>query len=315
MNFRQLATFVGIYEEGSFNKAAQRLNATQSGLSMQIRNLEDSLGTPLFDRTTRGVTPTHAGNRLYATAVDILRQLDGAEAELRNLSGTISGRLRVGLMPTFTRGMLAPVLSRYLADFPNVEVSVIEAYSALLVDRVADGDVDFAVVPLSAERSGIRSRLLGTDREFLVCRPGGPIPHLSPVCLADLPPLNLVLPARGNARRDRLDAFFATNGLPVASIVDMDAMIATLEFVADSDHATILPATICGKDLDGALRWLHPIIRPSLSVSYAVIEPARKAAGPAAAMFLERLEAEYAQSSRIWADVLARVGAADGTAI
>ena len=190
MNFRQLATFVGIYEEGSFNKAAQRLNATQSGLSMQIRNLEDSLGTPLFDRTTRGVTPTHAGNRLYATAVDILRQLDGAEAELRNLSGTISGRLRVGLMPTFTRGMLAPVLSRYLADFPNVEVSVIEAYSALLVDRVADGDVDFAVVPLSAERSGIRSRLLGTDREFLVCRPGGPIPHLSPVCLADLPPIN-----------------------------------------------------------------------------------------------------------------------------
>jgi DNA-binding transcriptional LysR family regulator len=86
--------------------------------------------------------------------------------------------------------MLAPVLSRYLADFPNVEVSVIEAYSALLVDRVADGDVDFAVVPLSAERSGIRSRLLGTDREFLVCRPGGPIPHLSPVCLADLPPIN-----------------------------------------------------------------------------------------------------------------------------
>ena len=94
MNFRQLSTFVGIYEEGSFNKAAQRLNATQSGLSMQIRNLEDSLGCSLFDRTAKGVTPTVAGTRLYATAVDILRQLDGAEAELRNLSGMISGRLR-----------------------------------------------------------------------------------------------------------------------------------------------------------------------------------------------------------------------------
>lgn len=315
MNFRQLATFVGIYEEGSFNKAARRLNATQSGLSMQIRNLENSLGVPLFDRTTRGVTPTHAGTRLYATAVAILRQLDGVEAELRNLTGTISGRLRVGLMPTFTRGMLAPVLSRYLADFPHVEVSVIEAYSAYLVDLVAEGEVDFAVVPLSAARSGIRSRLLGTDREFLVRRPGGPIPHLTPVRLVDLPPLNLVLPAPGNARRDSLDAFFAANGLPVASIVAMDAMIATLEFVADSEHATILPATICGKDMDGALRWLHPIIRPAFSVSYAVIEPARKAASPAAAMFLQRLEAEYALSARTWAEVLARVGAGDGEGI
>jgi DNA-binding transcriptional LysR family regulator len=311
MNFRQLSTFVGIYEEGSFNKAAQRLNATQSGLSMQIKNLEDSLGCALFDRTAKGVTPTMAGTRLYATAVDILRQLDGAAAELRNLSGMISGRLRVGLMPTFTRGILAPVLSRYLADYPNVEVSVVEAYSALLIDKLAMGEVDFAIVPTSADRDGIRSRHLGTDREFLVCRPGGPLPHLSPVRLADLPPLHLVLPAPGNARRDRLDAYFAANGIAVASIVSLDAMIATLEFVADSDHATILPATICSKDMDGQARWLHPIISPALSVNYAVIEPAAKTLSPAATVFLQRLEADYLDSGRAWHRVLKDVGAAE----
>ncbi|MES2847074.1 MAG: LysR family transcriptional regulator [Pseudomonadota bacterium] len=312
MNFRQLSTFVGIYEEGSFNKAALRLNATQSGLSMQIKNLEEGLGCALFDRTAKGVTPTLAGTRLYSTAVAILRQLDGAEADLRNLSGTVSGRLRVGLMPTFTRGMLAPVLSRFLADYPNVEVSIVEAYSALLIDKLAEGDVDFAIVPKSADRDGIRSRHLGADREFLVRRPGGALPHLAPVRLADLPPLHLVLPTPGNARRDRLDTFFATNGLPVASIVSMDAMIATLEFVADSDYATILPATICGKDMDGTARWLHPIISPALSVSYAVIEPAKKTLSPAATIFLQRLEAEYLDSDRAWQRVLTEVGADDG---
>lgn len=126
MNFRQLSTFVGIFEDGSFNKAARRLNATQSGLSVQIRNLEESLGASLFERTAKGVSPTPAGIRLYGVAVDILRQLDGVGNDLRNLSGHISGPLRVGLMPTFTRGILAPVLGRFLAQHPNVEISVIE---------------------------------------------------------------------------------------------------------------------------------------------------------------------------------------------
>lgn len=300
MNFRQLKTFVGIYEEGSFNKAAARLNATQSGLSMQIKNLEDGLGCALFDRTAKGVTPTLAGLRLYAKAVAILRQLDGAEAEVRNLGGTVSGRLRVGLMPTFTRGILAPVLSRFLLDYPNVEVSVVEAYSALLIEKLAGGEVDFAIVPQSAERDGLRSRHLGTDQEVLVCRPGGPLAHLTSVSLADLPPLKLVLPAPGNARRDRLDDFFAVNGLQVATIVSMDAMIATLEFVADSDYATILPATICGKDIDGSQRWLHPIVGPTLSINYAVLESSRKSLTPAATLFLQRLEAEYVQSNQNW---------------
>jgi DNA-binding transcriptional LysR family regulator len=141
-----------------------------------------------------------------------------------------------------------------------------------------------------------------------VTRAGGALAHLAPVRLADLGPLRLVLPARGNARRDRLEAHFAAEGLPVAAILDMDAMIATLDFVAASDWATILPETICGKDVDGRLRWLHPIV-PALTVSYAVIEPARRALSPAAAVFLERFEAGYAASQRDWAARLAAAGA------
>jgi len=300
MNLRQLSAFVAIYEEGSFNKAAQRLHATQSGLSMQIKLLEERLGVSLFDRSAQGVTPTVAGSRLYGTAVDVMRDLDRAETDLRALGQSITGPLRVGLMPTFTRGILAPVLSDYLRDHPAVTLSVVEAYSADLVDRVRDGRIDFAVVPRQTEREGLRVRPLGTDREILVRRPGGDLPHLAPVRLADLGPLRLVLPAPGNARRDRLDAHFAAEGLPVAAILDMDAMIATLDFVAASDWMTILPETICGKDLDGRLRWLHPI-EPALTVSYVVVEPARRALSPAAGVFLDRLEAEYARSQSVWA--------------
>ena len=295
---------MGIYEERSFNRAARRFHATQSGLSMLIKTLEEELGTLLFDRTPRGVEPTLAGRRLHARAVEILRHAEEAKIEVQELAGAVAGPLRVGLMPTFTRGLLAPVLISYLAEFPHVELSVVEAYSAVLVDRIAAGTLDLAVVPDAGDRDDIRARPLGTDREILVHSPGGPVPHLMPVRLASLAPLRLVLPARGNARRDRLDLLLRSTGLSVAAILDMDAMIATLDLVASSGWATILPQTICGEDLDGQRRWLHPIVEPEISVGYVVIEAAHRATSPAAARFLDRLEQEFALAQATWEPIL-----------
>lgn len=271
---------------------------------MMIRNLEGELEAELFERSSRGVEPTAAGRRLYGHAVAMLRRAEEAKGEIKALAGSVAGPLRVGLMPTFTRGLLAPVLGPYLADFPEVDLSVTEAYSAVLEERVASGELDLAVVPQAGHREELRARPLGRDREILVLRAGGAVPHLAPVRLGDLAPLRLVLPARGNARRDRLEELFRSLGLPVAAILDMDAMIATLDFVASSDWATILPQTICGNDLDGRLRWLHPIVSPELTVGYAVVEAARHATSAAGARFLERLEAEYARSQETWARVL-----------
>jgi LysR family nitrogen assimilation transcriptional regulator len=304
MNLRQLNSFVGIAEEGSFNRAAQRLNATQSGLSMQIRNLEDDLRVTLFDRTPRGVTLTREGRVFYGRAIAILRQINQAEAELKELSGTVSGPLKVGLMPTFTRGLLAPVLERFIADFPNVELTVVEAYSAVLTQMVQDGLSDFAIVPQAPAAPGLTATYLGTDREILVGRPGGPREHLAPVRLADLQPLRLALPAPGNARRDAIDQFLAESNLRVATIVDMDAMIATLEFVRATDFVTILPATMCTRDIEGRTICLNPLIGPAMTVSYAIVEPATRALPPAAGLFLERLRAEYDLSQLRWQNVL-----------
>ena len=83
------------------------------------------------------------------------------------------------------------------------------------------------------------------------------------------------------------------------------AMIATLDFVARSDYATILPATICTADLGGAERWLHPIVDPALSVNYALISPATRAMSPAARAFLDRLRIAHAESDARWTRIFA----------
>ena len=300
LNIKQIKAFVAVYEEGSFSKAAKRVHATQSGLSMQNLNLEEQIGMPLFERSPRGVTPTHAGQRLYHLAVGLLRSLDEAEAELKSLANGISGAIRVGLMPTFTRGVLAPALAGYVADFPHVKVSVMEAYSAVLTAEVTAGNLDFAIVPRAPSREGLKTRLLGTDREFLVCRAGGAFTHLTPVCLAKQSALKLILPAKGNARRDAFDNYAELHGLKIAELMDMDAMIATLEFVAATDFATILPETICYNDLDGAVRSLHPLMDPPLFVDYAIIEPAKIGLSRAAALFLDRVELNYRSLKSVW---------------
>lgn len=303
LNIRQLAAFVAVYEERSFSKAAKRTNATQSGLSMQTQHLEQQLNLQLFERSPRGVTPTFAGRRVYELAVATLRQLDEVSAEIKALSSGITGEIRVGLMPTFTRGVLAPALAGFIAEFPHVKVSVVEAYSAVLTDAVAQGGLDFAIVPRAARRDGLSTRWLGTDRELLVCRAGGPLAHLTPVRLSEWPGLKLVLPARGNARRDTFDNYAELHGLKITALLDMDAMIATLEFVANSDFATILPETICFNDINGAVRALHPITSPALTVDYAVIEPAKSTLGKAARLFLERIEQNYASLKQVWAQI------------
>src|SRR5215510_7707706 len=96
MEIRQLKAFVAIADLGTFTAGAQRVNVTQAAVSMQIRQLEDEVGTPLFFRTPRRVLLTEAGEYLLERARRILREHDSALEEIAELTGAQRGRLRIG---------------------------------------------------------------------------------------------------------------------------------------------------------------------------------------------------------------------------
>ena len=91
MKLQHLKYFVAVFEEGSFSAGAQRVNATQSGLSMHVRQLEDRYQVQLLNRSSTGVTPTEAGKRFYRDAVRVLHAASEADANLRALSGAVTG--------------------------------------------------------------------------------------------------------------------------------------------------------------------------------------------------------------------------------
>lgn len=303
ITLRQIRAVIAVCEEGSFTRAAEREAATQSGISQHIAALERSLGIKLFERSNAGVRPTPAGLRYYRRCIEAVGTLKAGTEEMRALAGRVTGNLRIGLMPTFTRAALAPTLIGYTRDYPDVTLRLVEGYSSVLTERVLAEDLDFAVVPTFEGRIGLRSRLLARDREMLISGPGRGLTPLAPVRLKDLAPLKLVAPGAPNIRRRNLDTYFQTNGIQVDELIEMDAMIGTLEFVAATDWVAVLPSLICVNDIERRDLIVNPIVDPPLFAEFVVIEPARQTLSVQAQLFLERLEAQVTRIQKIWTRV------------
>jgi LysR family nitrogen assimilation transcriptional regulator len=292
VKIQQLKFFVAVYEEGSFSAGAARVNATQSGLSMHVRQLEQRYGVILLERSSTGVIPTEAGRRFYDTAIAVLSASSRAEDTLKELSGILAANINVGLMPTFTGSVLSPALLRFANEHSYVRVSIKEAYSGQLSKDVADGLLDFAVVPAYNNELNLKATPMGRDRECLVYRTGSGLVTGPVAALSKLPPLRMVLPSQANTRRARIEQYLAVNGIEVAEKMELDAMLGTLDLVAQSDWVSILPGILSRQDLDGAKRIFTPLDAPPLSVDYMRITHKARPLSRAAQAFADTLQEE-----------------------
>lgn len=302
MNFRQIECFIAVFEEGSFSKGAERAGCTQSALSQQIRNLELRLDLRLLERTPHGATPTIAGRRYYDDCVAILRSVRAAEDRMHDLRGSLTGTLRAGLIPSLTKGALASVLADFTASNPNVDVRIVEAYSQPLTEMVINGELDFAIVPVMPPRDvpGLNRRVLARESELLLSGRALGLENMQPIPLAQVSGQKLVLPSPANSRRPYLDNQMAFAGVMPLRVMDLDGMTGTLEFVAGSDWATILPVTNCIDELALGRLVLNPIIAPEITFEFILIEPSSRPLGMAAQVFVDGIEKKLADIAERW---------------
>jgi LysR family tcuABC transcriptional regulator len=297
---RQVRAVIAVCEEGSFTRAAERENATQSGISQHVAAVERALKVKLFERASTGVIPTPAGLRYYRRCVEAVGLLDTAGEEARSLASFVTGELRIGLMPTFTRAVLAPTLDHFISRHPDVRLHIVEGYSGLLTEMVLADELDFAVVPAFEGRIGLKSRLFVRDREMLLSGPRRGLTSLAPVRLRELRPFKVIVPGPDNVRRRNLETYFHTHGVEVDAMLEMDAMIGTLELVARSDWVTVLPSLISVNDLATGDIIVNPLADPRMHAEFVLIQPARRTLTAQARLFLERFEAEVAHIHAVW---------------
>jgi DNA-binding transcriptional LysR family regulator len=163
MELRHLRYFVAIAEERSFTRAAERLWVAQPGLSTQIRRLEGELGVQLFERHTRGVDLTPAGELFLERARLTLTAAEAAGATGSDLEAGLSGSLKLGLSTGAEWGRTAQLLQRFTRERPGIELTVLAGYGGTLWRDLRDGRLDAVLAPASFGSGDLRSLNLGSE--------------------------------------------------------------------------------------------------------------------------------------------------------
>jgi len=166
LNSDHLRTFLAVQDAGSVTAGAERIGRSQSAASLQIRQLEDVIGQPLFRRHGRGVSLTIAGEKLRPVARQVVQSLDRTLSELRG--GGLKGKLRIGMPDDHSRSELVNIISSFAALHPDVELEVHCALGAGFAAALKSGALDLAVHEVPEPRSD--DILLRTDHLVWMCR-------------------------------------------------------------------------------------------------------------------------------------------------
>lgn len=287
MDLRQIRAFVAAYEMRSLTAGAAKINATQPGLSVQLAALEAELGAKLFERHARGLKPTFAGQRLYPMATKILHDLNHAVGSIKTLNQNVTGAFSIGVPPTLSKAILAPVLTQFVDRYPDVEIRIVEAYSRALLPLLANQDVDCAFVLHDPDYPEIEFTPVYTDRFVLVSgKKLGLEPGL-PVALNQEPRLKLVIPSLRYGLHRLLEPLLKQSRIVPERVLEIDGLSGTLKFLEESDWVGLLPFAAVHDDLDADRLRVNRIAGEEIKIEYFVAKIATEYLIPAAQIFID----------------------------
>ncbi|HEX3804346.1 MAG TPA: LysR family transcriptional regulator [Solirubrobacteraceae bacterium] len=214
MDVRQLRSFVAVAEESHFTRAAERLGIKQSSLSSQVRLLEQEVGLPLFDRTTRRVALTDAGVFLLTRARDVIAQIDDTTSELRGMKGDLQGHVRIGLTTTIACVDVIGLLAHFHRRHPLVELAVVEDLSVHLAGQLRSGTLDIGILSGASadELRGLNVRPFASEELVVIVPKDHRLAHAKRVGLEDLRDVDLVLPPTGATIRSSVETAAKAQG-------------------------------------------------------------------------------------------------------
>jgi len=250
MDLRLLQTFIRIAELGSFGRAAETLNQTQPTVSRQIAALEREVGSRLFTRHRRGVSLTQAGVLFRDRAMQALRSLDQAKAEITAQSQEPTGTVSLGLPPSLLTVLSGPVVDSFARRYPKVLLHVYEAISQGLEELMLTQQVDLAV--LISDRRLLRNvDLYPLGVEPLVLA-GPAASHLDPtkrVGIEALSGLPLLFYRPPNYLRLLTETALRRRGLVFHVIVELETLPLMIELIERGAGYTVLPpSTMVGRE-------------------------------------------------------------------
>ena len=294
MELRQLEHFVAVAEERHFTRAADLLQISQSGLSASIRSLELELGTSLFIRSTRRVELTAAGQALLADSLRTLASAAAAKNAVAAVRGLVRGTLTVATEPCLGSVDLPAELGRFRVANQGVEVRLRYAGSVEIMEGVASGKTDVAlVVTTGAVPPGVQIRPLHRQKLVVLCHPDHRFAERTEVDLESLHEESLIGFQPGWGAQVLAHRAFAAAGLHYRAAMEVNDVHPLLDLVGFNLGVAIVPESFAQKRPD----QLCSIALPSGTPEWTAVVAAAAEPSPAAAAFLAQLARSSGQAA------------------
>jgi DNA-binding transcriptional LysR family regulator len=297
LNLRQVRAFLTVARVGSFTRAAGLLHISQPALTVQIRKLEESLDTRLFDRTSRSVALTAMGRDLLPVLQRATEDLDAVLFNAHGISAGKRGVVRIAALPSFAASLLPAIILRSRRSNPALSFVVKDAIASRVNEMVRAEDVDIGLTGGDLSDAEIDVIHSGQDRLCLVYPSNHPIARRRKIAIQHLVEVPLVLTTTGTSVRATVDAAFARLGrLPMVAC-EATYMMTAVAMVRAGLGLSILPASARGIRAEPGLR-ARRIDDPSFVRSVAFIKKKGRTLPTAAQSFLTACIAALSESSR-----------------
>ncbi len=285
VSFKQMRAFVAIAECGSFTAASVQINSTQSSLSIMIRELEESLGVRLLDRTTRKVELTDAGEDFLLHARRVMAEVEQAVVSVSELAARKRGRVVVAMPPIMAATLLPPILRLYHKEYPNIAITVEDIPPDALVKRVTAGLIDCGVGMFNLGLEGVNIQPLIEERQLVIFPKGHPLGKQEQVRWADLRDLPMIGISKGTDIRREIDSQLRMVEIFEPPIIEVHQMLTLLGLVSAGLGVAAWPSWAVGfLEVFGVES--RPLIKPITKLQISAITPMSRNLSPAAQAFV-----------------------------
>ncbi|MBX4956105.1 LysR family transcriptional regulator [Rhizobium lentis] len=287
-----LRAFLSVVELESFNRAADTLHMSQPALSRRIQKLEQVIGAPLLERTTRHVSATALGTELVPLVRRMLEEFDGSLFAVRDVGPNRGGLVTIACLPTAAFYFLPTVIRQFNEEYPNIRFRILDLPATDGLQAVASGEVEFGINIMGTSDPDLTFERLAEDPFVLAARKDHPLAAKQWVEWAELEPYHLITVHRSSGNRTLLDAALAKSNIKLRWFYEVTHLSTSLGLVEAGLGISVLPQMATPRE-DHPFLITRPIRNPEISRTIGVVRRRGGTLSPAAERFLKMLIGEW----------------------
>lgn len=247
LRLQHLQLLVSLMETGNLSGTARAAHTTQPGLSKWLKELEEDVGAPLFERHARGLRPTPYGMTLFNHAQRVLTEMERARQNLEAMRSGSGSRVLLGTSPASAPSLVPRALRAFLGRYPGAQVELLEGTMNGLLERLEKRQLDVVVGRLDnyAPRASLRCEVLYSEAIVVMARPGHPLAQAAALDWEDVRRYDWIVWPPGSPIRSKLDMALTQGGRqPPAYRLESSSMLANIELLRGSDMLSIGSARV-----------------------------------------------------------------------